>query len=232
MGLLLCWVPYTALGVLGAQCGHCSEKLLVIKGKGYLPAAWNRDHAQYTFQLVYKYIKKKCSGSVPSPALQDCKECNSLALQELIIRFIWFGLSSNAMKLTFCCPLPPAHPCALSSPAGAGKGWCCDPRAASCGSHSPAFPLLWLWEQVFSVGLTPSPFSLCQALYWPQELHCKVGVSTAFFNSLIPISSAMKKPRQWSKIYGSWDICCILFQNRSKQHNWMIMLMLLTCLKY
>lgn len=95
MGLLLCWVPYAAPGILGAHCGHCSEKLLVIKGEGYLTAAQNQDHAQYTFQPVNKYKKTKCSCSVPSPVLQGCP---SLALQELLIRSTQFGLTSNAMK--------------------------------------------------------------------------------------------------------------------------------------
>lgn len=91
VGLLLCWVPYAALGVLWAQCGHCGEKLLVIKGKGHLTATWNQDHAQYAFQLVYKYMGKK----------------------------IALVLSHHHLS---------AHPCALSSLARAGKGWCCDPQ--------------------------------------------------------------------------------------------------------
>lgn len=107
--------------------------------------------------------------------------CSSLALQELIVRLIWFGFPSNAMKLTFGCPLPP---CLWP---GLGRELCWEPAAASCSSHYPDFPFPWLCEQVFSVGLTLSPFLLCQALYWPQEMRFKVEVAAAFFSLLLSV---------------------------------------------
>lgn len=62
-----------------------------------------------------------------------------------------------------------------------GRVPCCDQRAVSCDSHSPAFPLLRRWERV-GWQLHP-PFLLCQAWYWPQEPRHKVCCLFQFINS-------------------------------------------------
>lgn len=112
---------------------------------------------------------------------------------------LWVGLPSSAMKLTFHCTL--SLSCSSLCAQLCGQGWevpCSDPQASSYGSHSPAVPFLWLYDQVFSVRLTPSPFLLCQALYWSQRLCYKVGVSAAFLTSWILISSVINT-ENWVK---------------------------------
>lgn len=93
--LLLCWVLYAALGILGAQCSHSAfhsgEKLLLIKGEGYLTAAWNQDRGWYNFQLVYVYIKKSAL------VLSHHQSGNSLALREVVRRLILRSLPDQAI---------------------------------------------------------------------------------------------------------------------------------------
>lgn len=103
------WTPLETVHPLrwkGAGCKRTSSDCCIKPCTIYFPISlW-----------IFFY---KCPGSALSPVLQGYP---SLALQELIIRLIWLGFLSNAVKPTFCWPLPLAHPCVLSSPARAGKG--------------------------------------------------------------------------------------------------------------
>lgn len=85
----------------------------------------------------------------------------------------WYYVASQRHRVMPCCSLSTASFFLLISVV------CCVaslyyvmpcPKAAHSAFCSPAFPLLWLWEQVYSIGVTPSPFALCQGL------SCKVMV--------------------------------------------------------